>query len=773
MAIDFAKLSDKFRGNAVWGIAEHLANRLNVSVASLDRLGLGYVPIVELSKGPNYDGFFCLPQRDADGFITGISLRGRDDFKCMYPGSKLGLFYEVNPEHRQGVNTNYDPGPQNWVRADSDHICPICNQGKGCLISTPDCGLPAAAICVRVKEGASRPMLNGYLHHLDGQDTADQTASPLPPSEGSVLIVEGASDVAAAMDMGFVAVGRPSAQGGIQLLPDLIRGRQCIIVGENDQKKDGKCPGREGMYATFDGIKRAAKGVRMVMPPPNIKDLRAWRAKHRLTKAQFLEYVAAKGMDQIDNAVLPDDMPTTIARRFLADLHRLGGRLTLRRWGGEWYIYNGTCYERLDNERFLAPMYQWAYGKLVAVPTGKGENFIPLKMKPSLRGDVAEAAISETLVPEKVLPVWINNTNGDSIKDLIVFKNGVLNARKFLAGVIESVSFAEPTPDFFTVSSLPHLFDSTAKAPKWEWFLNSTLGDDPDKVALLQEWFGYCLVPDTSLQKMMFFRGPPSAGKGTILAVLRWMIGDDQSAVATFDGLAGPFGLAPLVNKLICVLGDVQTPKGADANRGLEVLLGLTGEDSVTINRKNVAQIPLHDLYCRITMAANRFIDVPDYAGAMARRLNIIDFTRSFKENPDTTLRDSLRDEIPGIIIWSLTGLKRIRHTKKFTTPRTSRLALDEWRVYTSPIAGFLEECCRPDPEERESQVELFDCWVKWSEERRISPMPSPRFFEGVRFAAPYTTVITEESAGRITKYFEGLRLRSKVAKQFLGRPER
>ena len=51
-----------------------------------------------------------------------------------------------------------------------------------------------------------------------------------------LLIVEGPSDVAAALTVRLQAVGRPSARGGIILLAALLSAAECpiIVLGEND-----------------------------------------------------------------------------------------------------------------------------------------------------------------------------------------------------------------------------------------------------------------------------------------------------------------------------------------------------------------------------------------------------------------------------------------------------------------------------------------------------------------------------------------------------------
>lgn len=97
---------------------------------------------------------------------------------------------------------------------------------------------------------------------------------------GPALIVEGGSDVAAGLTMGLAIIGRPSADGGKRLLAELLRqipsDREIIVLGENDQKADGKWPGRTGAVSVSTYVaKRLKRPVRWALPPEGYKDLRS------------------------------------------------------------------------------------------------------------------------------------------------------------------------------------------------------------------------------------------------------------------------------------------------------------------------------------------------------------------------------------------------------------------------------------------------------------------------------------------------------------------
>jgi hypothetical protein len=86
-----------------------------------------------------------------------------------------------------------------------------------------------------------------------------------------LLVCEGPTDTAAALDMGCAAVGRPSCSGGVDLLLRLVRARrptEVVVVA------DGDLPGQRGARTLAAELAGYVPAVRVITPPA--KDLRAW-----------------------------------------------------------------------------------------------------------------------------------------------------------------------------------------------------------------------------------------------------------------------------------------------------------------------------------------------------------------------------------------------------------------------------------------------------------------------------------------------------------------
>jgi P4 family phage/plasmid primase-like protien len=603
----------------------------------------------------------------------------------------------------------------------------------------------------------------------------------LKDDSGPLLVVEGWSDVAAAFDLGFNAVGRPSNLACTDILADLLRGYsgEVIIVGENDarvNKLTGKTetPGRDGQVAAFQAVKRTVKSVSMLLPPPHVKDLRAWFSKYKLTREQFLEHHETHKEIELPGSVLANNEPATVAAAFLKEKYTIDGDVVILRWNKGFYVYIEGRWVELEDEALIAQMQTWSLGKSFIKPGPKGDTVERLvatihSVKDWMQALFAGTLLSQTVVP----PSWRNLVDAPEPRDLVVFRNCIVDVSGFGRG--GEAKILEPTPNLFTLSGLPYDYQPGAKCPAWEAFLQSTLGDDPEKIKLLAEWMGYTMVPDTSRQTFAYWLGKPGSGKGTTARVHRAMLGGNLNcASSTMGDLSSRFGLEVLIGKLLCVLPDARLSARSDAMAGLEKLLNLTGEDATNVDRKNKTAITANALTARIVIVSNELISLPDKEHATTRRIRILHFANDFTTAPDTDLTNRLTAEIPGIAVWALEGLKRLRCQGRFTEPESSTLAAKEWAQAISPAAEFSADSCLVAANAEIGEDELYDAAVKWNGRKDDWCRSMRKFEAALRLAEPSVrrTVIPSKNAmtpGRVI--YRGITLTPDAARRLIGRP--
>ena len=194
---------------------------------------------------------------------------------------------------------------------------------------------------------------------------------------------------------------------------------------------------------------------------------------------------------------------------------------------------------------------------------------------------------------------------------------------------IPSGAVLSATPALFTTNTLEFDLDTQANPPEaWLSFLNQLWPSDQASISLLQEWFGHCLIADTSLQKMLLLVGPRRSGKGTLARILTRLVGRGNVVGPTTSSLAGPFGLQPLIGKSLAIVSDARFA-GEHSGVVVERLLCISGEDTLTIDRKFLGAITIK-LPTRFMFLTNELPRFTDAGPALAGRFLILELTRSF-----------------------------------------------------------------------------------------------------------------------------------------------
>jgi len=753
---DLAKLFDVYRNNVFPAMLELLAEDLGVKVSSLQALGVGFYPAYQA---------WVFAERDAKGDITGLKYRCLGGRKYYEKGSKPGLTYLLN---RQASGGGYVPGRARWIRiADAGVKCPICGRPDWCRISSDSTENPAAVLCSRISKGATKIVSpNNYLHILDPKrNPVQKNATVLPQSDLPLLIVEGATDVLAAADLGFTAIGRPSALGGFKILRQMpLTGKKVWIVGENDAGA-----GKEGLDKCHVALRDMVKDIERVMPPKEIKDLRKWVASG-LTQEGLIAYVKKHGKHgpKLDPNVFNDDTAAPIARRFLDTNFIQSDTLTLRKRRKKWYTWEGNHYTEMMEDLLKGKLYRYLEGKRYIKTTPTGPIVAPYKPTAGKIRDLLDALTAWCPVKDDP-PIWLRDGMIDP-RNLIAFSNGLLDVEEYLKG---NVVLYDPDPAYFSISVFPYDFNPDAKTELLLPTLRDIFNDDDSVIDHLQEWFGYLCTPDMSFERMMLFTGRSRSGKGTILEAMIAMLGRQQCISTDFQSLASQFGRVPLVGKLAATLGDAKTPRAGEADAALETILRIVGCDPIFIR-------PLYDqgydayLSIRFTVAMNGLPSFTDHAKALAARMNVIEFPNSYVGKEDTTLKKRLRKEAEEgkLIPWALEGLKRLRKRGRFIRPESSDATLHDMVSITSPICSFVDECCSLGKLEVSTSTQMvFEAYQKWCGENGRKAGGNTVFIRNILAECPSVSKETSRESGRRELKYKGLALQAWVYDKYLGRP--
>ena len=315
-----------------------------------------------------------------------------------------------------------------------------------------------------------------------------------------------------------------------------------------------------------------------------------------------------------------------------------------------------------------------------------------------------------------------------------------------------------PDQRFFSINGSPVNFDPEAAKPeRWLRFMEELFPDEPDCIVTLQEATGYFLTQDTSLQKIIQFVGPSRAGKGVYTRVLQDLIGLGGYTSPTTRGISSDFGLQSFIGKQLAVVSDLRLGKSDGHGALVETLLTVSGEDSVSIQRKYLDNWE-GKLNTRFLLVSNEMLQLRDTSDALGARMIVVITRQSFLGREDESLTDKLRTELPGILNWALEGLDRLQARGHFIQPQT---CIDEVRLMhkmTSPVKCFLDTQTIVGPGHMVQKRRLWQAFHEWLEEEGLSYRGEmAHFFKDINSAGGRYIQSRLREKGKRVAYLNGL----------------
>lgn len=277
-------------------------------------------------------------------------------------------------------------------------------------------------------------------------------------------------------------------------------------------------------------------------------------------------------------------------------------------------------------------------------------------------------------------------------------------------------------------------------APSWEKFLTEIFANDRELISYVRRLFGYCVTGQTSEHISPILWGKGRNGKGTLLEILAYVLGDYAGQIeaelilkqkfAKHSG--GPSSDLMTLRGKRFVWGS-ETDEGRKLNAGK--LKWLTGGDTLTgrevFGRRQISFRPTHKLLLLTNSKPHARAD--DYA--LWQRINLIPFTQSFVTNPrlpdekkaDPTLPDKLKDEASGILSWLLQGCLEWQ-AEGLNPPETVKAATEAYREEEDFIKLFIDEKCKTGPELEIKAGDLYHAFKQWCDENGIRAISGSSF---------------------------------------------
>ncbi|MBL8798896.1 MAG: bifunctional DNA primase/polymerase [Planctomycetia bacterium] len=453
-----------------------------------------------------------------------------------------------------------------------------------------------------------------------------------------------------------------------------------------------------------------------------------------------------------------------LAERFLDGYPNEDGLPAWRYWRDQWWRYDACRYQPIDHQELRAVLTRHLQTELrqaaAAAPTTRLVNDVELNLK------------ALTLVSSAVeQPCWLHANGAGSAWPLLALRNGLVDVDGYLR-----CGHASPiphSPRWFSPVCLPYDWDASAGCQRWLDALDLIFAGDAQRVALLQEWFGYCLLPRTDLQKFLVLAGEGGNGKSVLCAALTAVLGDANVSNVPLEDFGQRFALTQTVGKLANIAAEV-----GDLDKTAEgKLKSFTGGDRMTFDRKNRAPIEAVPT-ARLVLATNNVPRFADRSAGVWRRLLLVPCDVTIPSQQRVLGMDQAgwwvaSDELPGMLRWALEGLRRLRFQGRFTEPAACRAALDQHRTDSNPARAFLLEHCALAGGGAVACQELYQNYRAWCGGNGYQyPLASNQF--GKEVIRVFPTVRRQYRGQRHARHYEydGLRQVKTVdgGTQFAGR---
>jgi putative DNA primase/helicase len=431
------------------------------------------------------------------------------------------------------------------------------------------------------------------------------------------------------------------------------------------------------------------------------------------------------------------------AREFIVRLFTADHLRTIHHRAGLFYCWTGTHYPPADDASIRARVYDFLDGAVKWDEDKKAD--VPFQPNRNKVGDVLDALKAAANLDSAITaPAWLDHAADLPPAEIIACTNGLLH--------LPTRTLLKHSPGLFAHNALDFAYDADALDPvEWIRFLDSLWPDDSASIATLQEIFGYLLTGDTRQQKVFMLVGPKRSGKGTIARIMTALLGRDNVCGPTLASLGQNFGLAPLIGKQAAIIADARIGARADQVAVAERLLSISGEDSITVDRKFLPAWTGR-LSTRFVILTNELPRLTDASGALASRFVVLTLAHSFYGREDHTLAGRLLPELPGILNWAIEGWERLQARGRFLQPDSAIEAVQELEDLASPIGAFLRQRCQVAPGLSVACDALF-------EQGRDHAGTVQTFGRDLRAAIPRIRVVQPRQDDGRTRLYEGVAL--------------
>jgi len=412
---------------------------------------------------------------------------------------------------------------------------------------------------------------------------------------------------------------------------------------------------------------------------------------------------------------------------------------------GQWFLWNGRCWER-DNTLKAVHLARQICHDVAVELTASGElddKKLPAVVR-ALKSAKTIYAVTNLARADRRLAASIQQWDANACRLNTPSGEVCLRTGALLPSDPESYH-----------TKITAVAPSGDSCPTWLKFLDRVTGGDAELMAYLQRVCGYALVGEVLEHALVFLYGTGGNGKSVFTNTVSGILGSYAQAapMTTFAESAGnqhPTDLAMLRGaRLVTAAETEEGQRWAAAKIKL-----LTGGDVVA------ARFMRQDFFefkpqFTLVISGNHKPGLRSVDEAMRRRLHLVPFTQTIPvEERDPNLPAALKAEWPAILQWMVEGCLAWR-AGGLKPPPVVANATEDYLGDEDVMGQWLEEATEPAFDAFETTTALHDDYRAWAERT------GERFLGTKRFSQALEERGLLRHRKGIGKGFTGLRLKS------------
>jgi putative DNA primase/helicase len=194
------------------------------------------------------------------------------------------------------------------------------------------------------------------------------------------------------------------------------------------------------------------------------------------------------------------------------------------------------------------------------------------------------------------------------------------------------------------------------------------------------------LTADTSYEIALWLYGPRGSGRSTFIEGLLAMLGARAGRLSLRDIAESRFGLPAVVGKTMVYA----TESPADYIESADTIINVISGEVVMIEQKG------KDAYqyrpgAKIVWAMNELPQFRDQQSGLWRRVKVVEFP-ALKVEPNPDVKEAIKREGAGILVWALEGLRRLRQRGSFDIPESVEATTEAYRRSNDIAAEFVAD---------------------------------------------------------------------------------